>query len=330
MPQFRAALLLSERGIYMIKKVFSAFATVFVIAIGCSAGVSADAVIGDLYRTDTFAYIDTQLIPVYSYNNLPYVVAEDLEGYGFDVKWNQSEQTLYLNYNEYKNYYPYERSDYYSKKIKVGKVYDSGVKVKLDGNTITSYSLDGRMLIGFDELWRYGKVNWYPESKVISATTRNFMENNPDWETLLPSVFLCERLGNIFFNIDDAYDMINEFDYNSTILVDSDFFDVISRDIDSAKECFKYISNDKYLYERGNLYHLAYNVEKYAEVYKEIANYINGKTPHKIYGGTWFYNLYDRSDEYYYEVMERLKVLIDTVYKYINRDVIPYPQYYTI
>lgn len=307
----------------MIKKVFAVFAMIFILAIGCNAGVSADSVIGDLYRTDTIAYIDTNPIPVYSYNNKPYVVAEDLEGYGFDIKWNQSEQTLYLNYNMYKEYFPYDNVEYYYVKTKVGYVYDSGVTVKLDGQTITSYSLDGRMLISLDELWRYGKVNWYDESRTISVTTRNFMDKNPDWETLLPAYFMHERLYYCLVNIWDAYDVIDVFVYTSKVSSDNDFSKQIDHAFDTADRCLNYISNDRYLYERGNLYHMAYNVKKYAEVYKEIAKYINGKTPKEIYNGTWIYTLYDSSVGYYNEAVRRSDIMFDTIYKYIDGDIIP-------
>ena len=312
-----------RKGIYMIKKVFAVFATVFVIAIGCNAGVSADSVIGDLYRTDTIAYIDTNPIPAYSYNNKPYVVAEDLEGYGFDIKWNQSEQTLYLNYNMYKEYFPYDNVEYYYVKTKVGYVYDSGVTVKLDGKTITSYSLDGRMLISLDELWRYGEVNWYDESRVISVTTKNFIAKNPDWETLLPSAFLDARLYGTLIGIDDAYDVIDQFGYNEKLSGEDSGLYPINYAFDFADKCLNYISNDKYLYERGNLYHMAYNVKKYAEVYKEIAKYINGKTPKEIYNGTWIYTLYSSSVGYYNEAVRRSDIMNETIYKYIDYDIIP-------
>lgn len=319
-----------RKGIYMIKKVFAAFATVFVIAIGCNAGVSADAVIGDLYRTDTFAYIDTESISVYSYNNIPYVVAEDLEGYGFDVKWKQAEQTLYLTYNKYKEYYPSDDVSYCITKTPVGYVYDSGVTVKLDGQTITSYSLDGRMLIGLDELWRYGKVNWYGESKSISVTTRNFMDKNPDWETLLPAWLMSERLYYCLKDIWDAYDVIDEFYYNEKISANDYFRKQINHTFDIADSCLNYIANDKYLYERGNLYHMAYNTKKYAEVYKEIEKYINGKSPKELYNGTWIYKLYDSSAEYYNEAMDRAEIMSGTIDRYIDTNIIPVEKYWSL
>ena len=52
-------------------------------------------------------YIDGFKLPTYEYQNKTYIMAEDLQGYGYDILWDKMSKTLSLNYNEKKKYDPY-------------------------------------------------------------------------------------------------------------------------------------------------------------------------------------------------------------------------------
>lgn len=229
--------------------------------------VAHEEYIGSMYLTDIAAYIDCRPIPVYVFKDYPYVIAEDLNGYGFDIKWSQYENTLYLKYNPQKNYFPYSTVERPFVETCAGDVFVSDVKVKLNGVEIPSYSLNGRMLISLDELWRFGKVNWYEDSKTIGVTTYKFIKENPDWETLLPPWYIYAKLLKHAGTVVDNYSSwMNEIVYAAEhnmlkyrFSAPEDYRELLAFR-EYCEELLKHIENNKMLYERSNLYHLTYNI----------------------------------------------------------------------
>lgn len=303
-----------------MKKIFSIILVLVLCCIPITPALAYETYIGDLYSTDTTAYIDCNQIPVYVFDGYPYVVAEDLDGYGFDIRWSQAERVLYLKYNASKNYYPYEYVETSVVNKKVGSVYSSDVRVKLNGSIVPSYSLNGRMLISLDELWRVGSVNWYNESRTIGVTTRKFMMKNPDWKTLLPPWYL-------FWKVSDEHDIINEYLWSWVDNMEYEY-DMYQRiyvpkeeylELQAAKayveEVLAYIEEDQYLYERSNLYHFAYNTKLAYEDIEKAYNMINGRTP------SWYYNRYNSAANIYssYEVTyDELVYLLEEILGNIN------------
>ena len=245
--------------------------------------------IGQLYSTNTTAYIDCNQIPVYVFNGYPYVVAEDLNGYGFDVRWSQYENTLYVNYNYYKGYFPYDSVETKLIDEYAGPVYSSDVVVCLNGVQIPSYSLNGRMLISLDEMYRFGKVNWYDESRTIGVTTYRFIDKNPDWETLLPPWYISAKVLNGLSVIStdcsrimDRASYLAQYDMYKVVDVTHDDYLKLSVYKNYVNEVITYIENSKYLYERGNLYHMAYNSLYIIDAVKEIYGMVDDHSAWRI------------------------------------------------
>ncbi len=130
--------------------------------------------VGWAYEPEKMAFINE--MPILSYvvdagqgreEEIIYVVAEDLENYGFDVSWDEGTKTLSLQYREGKTFALMDgetinavRSD-----APLFPVYTDNVRVRLDGREVGAYSLNGRMLIPLAELYPYGIFSYslYPD-----------------------------------------------------------------------------------------------------------------------------------------------------------------------
>lgn len=290
----------------------------FTFVFPCSAQNNKE--IGNLYLSETTAFIDCCQIPVYVYNGYPYVIAEDLNGYGFDIRWSQSENTLYLNYNQDKHFFPYEEITNVVVNEYAGKVYSDNVIVKLNGEVIPSYSLNGRMLVSLDELWRFGEVNWYAESNTLGVTTRKFINNNPDWKTLLPTYYFVSKVVyklDLVLKIhqkwiDDSIDIWETYGYYKPTHFSWNEYNKVCIAETQLQEMFDYIKNDSNFYERGNLYHLLYNSIDYT---KHVQKF------YKNYNGC----ILDNMDQYAFpeqvtdEITSRINIIAGNVLPYIDR-----------
>lgn len=179
----------------MIKRVEQIFFMGIVFILLAMTSVSAETVIGSVYESGTRAYIDGMPIPVYTYNGLPYIVAEDLNGYGFQVSWDANTDTVDIAVDENKSVYPYDETALVIPRgNKIGDIYSSTTAVRLQGEYIGAYSMGGRMLVSLDDFYRCGNVNWYAESNTIALTTSSMMNALPDWQTLMPAYYLYTNI----------------------------------------------------------------------------------------------------------------------------------------
>ena len=232
----------------------------------CSANAAYP--IGDIYTTDTTACIDGYNIPVYVYNNYPYVVAEDLERYGFDIRWNAYEKVLDINYNAYKSFNAYAFTDINFSAVDryEGSVYNDENRVRLNGQFVTAYSLSGRMLISLDELWRIGEVNWYSESKTIGVVSTKCKNDNPYISDYLKDTYIADKVAYYFIASVDTRDAMGDY-YNTnylgkpdtqTVYIDRAYRDYFVVTKNKLNECLNYISNTPGLYKRDILYNMTY------------------------------------------------------------------------
>ncbi|WP_312061062.1 YHYH domain-containing protein [Anaerotignum sp.] len=105
-------------------------------------------------QTNINAYINDALIPSVNYNSLTYIIAEDLQNYGFDVVWNGNDRTLKIQRNEEKPIKAISTSnssatyDILSTDIKT-YIYD---KNKQSYTLVDSYNIDGKTIIKFTEI----------------------------------------------------------------------------------------------------------------------------------------------------------------------------------
>ncbi len=127
-----------------------------VILLGFSFSASAQVgdIIGDIYSTDIVTYVDGLAIPSYSINGEMLIIAEDLLDYGFNVYYDDSVRTLFVNYVAKE---PLGIKGVEKGKVGeiVGKYYESDIRVVFNGRDTFAYSLNGQMALKAEEL---GKV----------------------------------------------------------------------------------------------------------------------------------------------------------------------------
>ena len=119
-------------------------------------------VIGDVLYSDITAYINGYAIPSSVINGKTLVVAEDLAKYGFDVKWDGTERTLKVELNKNKKITPLKVDKDTTQKpgtFKCNYLF-TDIRTYLSGEVVDSYAIDGRTLIDFELLKKYGKISW--------------------------------------------------------------------------------------------------------------------------------------------------------------------------
>lgn len=151
-------------------KIHKFLCTFMLTYILCATSVYA-GVIGEVLHTDIGTLIDDSPIESYNINDYTYVVAEDLEKYGFDVVWNGDARTLSIYRNIHKGY----EIALHKEKINIKKsdipmrkhycdVYETDIKTYLDGKEIDAFNVDGRTMIQVDHLAQYGEF-YYDDSR---------------------------------------------------------------------------------------------------------------------------------------------------------------------
>lgn len=191
-----------------------------VLAVLCSmfACVPASAesgVVGHIYSTDILTYVNGQPIDGYNIGGRTVVIAEDLDGYGFNHEYNDETRTLkvksYFNgcHNEFAEI-PRGKTG----KV-LGNVYATDIKVYFNEKEITGYNIGGRTAIciedmgevsgSVNEAYGYsdylGKYTWNPEEKTISF--ESFRQNE---EEILKISRVYHRFrDNVIYTFPDDY-----------------------------------------------------------------------------------------------------------------------------
>lgn len=155
-------------------------------------------IVGKAVNTDIVDYINGLPIPSYNINGYTGIVAEDLEKYGFDVWYSDSERVLRVEYdiaspNEITaDYIPQKNTkaigsfatNIYETDIiarlfygadRNEKSYDAGNRVIMEVLSQTDdesidvnvYNIGGKSIILMDDLEYYGDVTWYPKERKI-------------------------------------------------------------------------------------------------------------------------------------------------------------------
>ncbi|NDO45335.1 hypothetical protein [Clostridium sp. MD294] len=182
-----------------MKKLVSCIVLVFCIMMSDSIVFAKTGdIVGKAVNTDIVAYINGLPIRSYNINGYTGIVAEDLEKYGFDVWYSDSERTLRIEYdiaspNEITaDYIPSKNTkaigsfaaniyetDIITRLIygadRDEKSYNTGSRVILEVLSLTdeesidvnAYNIGGQTIILMDDLEYYGDVTWYPEERKI-------------------------------------------------------------------------------------------------------------------------------------------------------------------
>ena len=166
--------------------------TVFLCGVLFCIPASADDIEGKIYSTDILAYVNGQPIDSYNIGGRTVVIAEDLDGYGFNHEYDDETRTLkvksYFNgcHNEFAEI-PRSKTG----RI-VGSVYATDIKVYFNEKEIKGYNIGGRTAIciedmgevsgSVNEAYGYsdylGKYTWNPEDRTISF--ESFRQNQED------------------------------------------------------------------------------------------------------------------------------------------------------
>lgn len=123
-----------------------------------AAALRVGEVVDRVLATDIRAFINGYEIPAYNIGGRLGVVAEDLADYGFTVEWNGDARTLTVNRSAGKAFQPATMPTREEKPIgtPVSPVLYTDIVTYLDGGVVESFNVDGRTILYFSELSRYG------------------------------------------------------------------------------------------------------------------------------------------------------------------------------
>lgn len=121
--------------------------------------------------SDIKAYINDLFIPSVNYKNHTYIIAEDLNNYGFDVEWDENSRTLNIKQNSSKktsiiNQLNLDSFEIQSTDIKT-KQYNFSTNTY---ETIDSYNVDGKTIIKINDIT--GDAVWDSTGRTISLSIK--------------------------------------------------------------------------------------------------------------------------------------------------------------
>lgn len=178
-------------------------------------------VVGNIYSTDILAYVNSKPINSYNIGGRTVIIAEELDGYGFNVEYDDSVRTLWV-----KSYFNNGYKDAPEiKRGKVGKItgniYETDIKVYYNGILINGYNIGGRTAICLEDMgdltdspngqYGYslylGKSIWDAENRTISY--ESYISNES--EILGVSRVYHRFKDNVIYTFADDYYAISEF-----------------------------------------------------------------------------------------------------------------------
>ena len=119
-------------------------------------------------KTDIKAYMDYTPIKSYNIDSSTYIIAEELEDYGFDVSWDGIARTLKLTRKKLAT--PIYTKEYHDSVYSDSEfmIYDTDIKTYLNSREIKSYNIGGRTIVLIDEFADCGDVLWDGQAREIS------------------------------------------------------------------------------------------------------------------------------------------------------------------
>ncbi|MDD6762676.1 MAG: hypothetical protein PUD92_03420 [Clostridiales bacterium] len=128
-----------------MKKIISAVVFAACITIPYCALAANGDIAGEIYTTDILTQVDGKDIASYSIDGETMIALEDLEQYGFNIKYDDSVRTVFINQTgecpadfepHIQRGTPGGRAGYY---------YESDIRAYVNGQPIEAYALDGKM-----------------------------------------------------------------------------------------------------------------------------------------------------------------------------------------
>jgi len=155
-----------------MKKISLVFAVIVIFSAMFAVNVFAVKYgerLGDVLNTDIKVYIDNQQIPSYAVNNKMAVIMEDLNKYGFDVKYDNDTRTLQAIRRPDKAFNPVENIEINTNKpgsVAFPYVY-TDIKAYLANEKIDCFAINGKLVIYIDDLKNYGKFVWNSKERAL-------------------------------------------------------------------------------------------------------------------------------------------------------------------
>lgn len=148
--------------------------TILVLA-AVTLPVTAQAkTIGTVLSTDIGTVIDGAACKTYNVDGRTFVVAEDLQGYGFDIDYNDSARRLTVTQNPYsqRTLLTADEVNIEKKNCPVGNrvmdILSSDITVTVEGETVEGYNIDGRMVIPVRALESCAYVEYDNDKRLVT------------------------------------------------------------------------------------------------------------------------------------------------------------------
>ena len=158
-------------------------------------------VVGYAQPTDIVALINGYQLESYNVNGLTYIVAEDLRYYGFDVYFDSASRTLSITRNYNITTIDPQRTNpnfWAPANTKKTKILYTDIVTYANNQYIASSNINGKTIINFNDLSRFGYVYYDNSRREISLTLNDvntniihdlaieFQDNyyNDDWKCL--------------------------------------------------------------------------------------------------------------------------------------------------
>lgn len=131
--------------------------------------------IGTVLSTDIGTVIDGAACKTYNVDGRTFVVAEDLQGYGFDVDYNNSARRLTVTQNPYSHraLLTADEVNIEKKNCPVGNrvmdILSSDITVTVEGETVEGYNIDGRMVIPVRALEPCAYVEYDNDKRLVTV-----------------------------------------------------------------------------------------------------------------------------------------------------------------
>lgn len=130
-------------------------------------------VVGYAQPTDIVALINGYQLESYNVNGLTYIVAEDLRYYGFDVYFDSASRTLSITRNYNVTAIDPQRTNpnfWAPASTKKTNILYTDIVTYVNNEYVASSNINGKTIINFNELARFGSVNYDNSRREITLT----------------------------------------------------------------------------------------------------------------------------------------------------------------
>lgn len=156
-----------------MKKLFYALTLFLIISASSCVYAMVGDVAGDIYSSDILTVIDGRSIPSYSLDGETLIALEDLESYGFNVKYDDSIRCVFINHTG-------SPSEEFQPEITrgtvgsiVGHYYKSDILAYVNGVGVRAYSLNGKMAAKVEDLAAPNENNYCNSSAYLMTYSYN-------------------------------------------------------------------------------------------------------------------------------------------------------------